>query len=478
MTVIAKVLGNSSFYAYEGEIIQTELDELGVLFYLFINDELYEAATYTMPAHDVTARLELRLTTTIYNVTVNINSEETTKRIISGGVFKLPEVPHLPGHTFIGWYEGEKKITTPTVTVTGNMTLRAVYEEISLAVHHTVTVKNGDHVLSSVSVLSGGNFLIPADLEAPSGYRFAGWFIGENKVTGTIVITADVVIEAKFAEFTLVYLITFIDGDGSVFDEYVLEPGVVITKPDGTPTKASTATMEYRFDSWNGFVQGMLATKDITFYPQFIAMPVINPENIEEKNGTLIINAGNSEKIEMSLAAFDAIINAAPANGAEIAAGNVSIEMDMAILRYLRDKMQDGENLVLTMANVDIDSLNEEMQGVIGDRPVYDISLGDIKTFDGGKLRIGLKYELQEGEDTDHIVVWCVGEDGNVEAFDCVYEDGSIYFMTEHLSYYSIVYDPSVTPSGEPKDGTMLYVVGLLTITIAALVAAVFFVRQ
>lgn len=76
----------------------------------------------------------------------------------------------------------------------------------------------------------------------------------------------------------------------------------------------------------------------------------------------------------------------------------------------------------------------------------------------GGTATIRLEYELQEGDDPGHIIVWFI-EEGNLTAHDAVYavdENGKGYvtFQTNHFSYYTVT---RLTPAqrcdrlGHPK---------------------------
>ena len=346
---------------------------------------------------------------------------------------------------------------------------------------YTVEFESEGFVWPPIQVAYGAEILIPIpDPEKNSTveykYVFKGWLgFPEDKllVESLIGDNGKVRFVAEYEATPRFYDVIFVGYATAI--KIPMAYGTLIELPDINPTKDSTATMEYRFDSWEGYVQGMKVSGDITFRPLFMAVPVISDIGDTIVDGTAVINAGDSEKLELSSDVIGTIMSAAPANGAEVATENGSFEIDLALLEYLRGQLRDGQSLIMTMSKVDVSS-NPEMAAVIGNRPVFDISLGDITSFDGGKLRIGLKYTLQEGENAEHVKIWCVGTDGSIEAFDCVYRDGSVYFETEHLSYYAIVYDPSGTPA--PEDRTLFYVVGLLSITIAALVAATYFARQ
>ena len=469
-------------YSPEGDIVDLRRWSWNTTLDLYIDDIFYAENVYTMPAKNVTFRFENKDVAANYTVKfLNADGSIFSKSTVAWGtIITIPdEVPVKVStgsevFTFAGW-DGY----TEGMAIHNNTIFEPIFTSVPR--QYTVEFVSEGYVIWSGQVEYGTFIRIPIpDPEKEStiehSYEFNGWSgypIDGMLVESLVGNDGKITFVAEYVQSPRYYKISFTGYDSP--RQLYLEYGALIVPPLENPIKASTSTVEYTFYAWEGHTPGMRAYGDMTFKPIFAAVPIIDPQNPDIVNGTLVINVGDSEKIEISLATFDAIIDAAPANGAEIAAGDISLEVDMTLLKYLRDKMNDGENLVMTMSPVNTSSLNKEMRDVIGDCPVYDISFGDIKSFDGGKLKIGLKYA---GENIDGMKVWCVGEDGSVEAFDCIYRDGSLYFETEHLSYYAVVYDPSPVPPGVPEDNTLFLVAGLLSITIAALVAAFFFARQ
>ena len=99
--------------------------------------------------------------------------------------------------------------------------------------------------------------------------------------------------------------------------------------------------------------------------------------------------------------------------------------------------------------------LNEDLLDLLGntdDMKIYNFTItvnteGDDGELPeegqlGGTATIRLEYELQEGDDPGHIIVWFI-EEGNLTAHDAVYavdENGKGYvtFQTTHFSYYTV----------------------------------------
>ncbi|MBP2110107.1 S-layer homology domain-containing protein [Paenibacillus silagei] len=104
----------------------------------------------------------------------------------------------------------------------------------------------------------------------------------------------------------------------------------------------------------------------------------------------------------------------------------------------------DGGDIHIRIARV---SLNEEGQAVLGNRPVYDLSLtageSEIKSFGGGKARISVPYTLKEAEDADALVIYYITESGSLETIRGGYSQAaaSVNFVTPHFSQYIIGYN-------------------------------------
>nr|WP_245363576.1 S-layer homology domain-containing protein [Cohnella thailandensis] len=92
--------------------------------------------------------------------------------------------------------------------------------------------------------------------------------------------------------------------------------------------------------------------------------------------------------------------------------------------------------------------LTEEGKQVLGDRPVYDLTvfLGTekISSFGGGQANVFLPYTLKAGEAPEAIVVYYVTDEGELETVRGHYnaETGTVDFRTAHFSQYIVGYNP------------------------------------
>ncbi|MCM3627856.1 S-layer homology domain-containing protein [Paenibacillus glycanilyticus] len=88
--------------------------------------------------------------------------------------------------------------------------------------------------------------------------------------------------------------------------------------------------------------------------------------------------------------------------------------------------------------------LTAEGKEVLGDRPVYDLSVfaGDkqISSFGGGKAQVSIPYTLKAGEDPESIIVYYVADSGDLQTIRGQYNAaaGTVNFTTTHFSQYII----------------------------------------
>jgi len=219
--------------------------------------------------------------------------------------------------------------------------------------------------------------------------------------------------------------------------------GTVITKPSTEPVKAPEKGVEFQFIGWKGYTEGMTVTGKVTFDPIFKGIVRLNADGVEDKiDGDKVhIEAEGSEEVALSKETIDAISKkvsgSSEVNSFEVSTDNGAIRFDAVATEHLRT--QNAE-VTVSMAKIDKAALSESVKGIVKDRPLYEITVNNISDFKGGKLTIGMKYDLQAGENPDSLEVWCVKSDGSLERFDCTYSNGMVYFETTHLSMYCVAY--------------------------------------
>ncbi len=180
------------------------------------------------------------------------------------------------------------------------------------------------------------------------------------------------------------------------------------------------------------------------------------------------------DKIDAEDSISDAVI--------KLPEGSVTIGKDV-----LSSILETSEEKSITIKVSDAkDALNEEQQKVVGDRPVYDITMlkgsKKVTSFNGKTITVSLPYELKENESPDNIVVYYVKDDGTIEKMDCIYKDGKVSFETNHLSCFTISYEEPEPvpeePAADNNDNTIYYAIAAVLILIVIVAAAYFIIKR
>ena len=122
----------------------------------------------------------------------------------------------------------------------------------------------------------------------------------------------------------------------------------------------------------------------------------------------------------------------------------LEVELDQDTLTMLKEAADGGD--IYIMAKVVASSvLTQAQKEQVGENPVYDVTVlagGNQVSELGGELTVTIPYTLGEGDDPGNIVVWYLKDDGELVQMSCTYDEEteSVSFVTDHLSYYAVVY--------------------------------------
>lgn len=107
-----------------------------------------------------------------------------------------------------------------------------------------------------------------------------------------------------------------------------------------------------------------------------------------------------------------------------------------------------GKDIVISIAKADNASLRDTEKALVGNHPVYDLSISasgnHITDFGGGTVKVSIPYTPEEGEVSENLTVYYIDTAGKVtEMTGAVYdaETGCIVFATRHFSRFAVVYD-------------------------------------
>lgn len=121
----------------------------------------------------------------------------------------------------------------------------------------------------------------------------------------------------------------------------------------------------------------------------------------------------------------------------------VSIQFDDQALASIQSQANKELKIAIAKGN----SISSEAQGLIGNRPVYDISLSSgnaaISKFEGAAI-VTVPYQLQLGEDPNALLIYYVNANGQPEVVtQSVYDaaSGTVKFRTGHFSRYAVGYN-------------------------------------
>ncbi|MBO5669089.1 MAG: hypothetical protein J6R75_01840, partial [Candidatus Methanomethylophilaceae archaeon] len=242
--------------------------------------------------------------------------------------------------------------------------------------------------------------------------------------------------------------------------------GSSIIAPDA-PTKDSTDEYDFIFIEWIGYVASIKVTGEMYFNAAFSASPIVEPEVAD---GKVVFDVNELEGITLSTKIIQDI-EASFQDNEEL---KIVFELNGGIIELDKKAfdMLEGDELI-SIINVPTSNMPGTILNKVQDRPVFDISMGDVHNFGGGKLSRSLHYDLKENEDADNIRIWHFDNEGNHTVTRCTYDLDSetVTFMVNSLSYFSIMYEEDEEPETS-SFGSTVYVI-LSIVMIVALFGAI-----
>ena len=407
----------------------------------------------SVPA-DVT-ELTVQWTAPTYAVTLNtnggtINSGNVTEYTYGVGA-TLPTDVTRTGHTFKGWYDNENLTGSPVTAIgsteTGNKEYWAKWE----ANTYTVTFyPNGGSVnpVAATTDSSGKLSSLPTPTRG-GNYRFDGWY---TEQTGGIKVTLN---QVYTADTTLYAYWIYTSGSSSSEDRDDPSGNAFITdrpNKDNPTTQTTAKPNSVKVDSKGNAVITRSIVADVISVAQSDSIKHGNT-----KNGIAVVvpveisKALAGVQITLKADALDKLVS----SGVK----RFTIDTDsMADFGFMLDTLkelnrQTTGDLILKMKKTAVTS--QEVETAIGNRPVYDITLWEVKNgketavnLSGKTVSIAIPYTPAKNEQPGNLYAVYVDENGNVQWISKSsynMDQKAVIFVAEHFSIYGIGYKNQAT---------------------------------
>lgn len=155
-----------------------------------------------------------------------------------------------------------------------------------------------------------------------------------------------------------------------------------------------------------------------------------------------------------------------------------SIQLSKDVSSNLASK---EEAVSVSISKADKTGLNNTQTSIVGDKPVFELraTVGENESIHelGGTVKVSIPYVLKDGEDPRDIRVYYVDDDGNLHVKHTVYdaETHTVYFETDHFSYYMI---GNVSDSPESSGNSTVMYAAVAAIAAVAVIGAVVLLRR
>ncbi len=263
--------------------------------------------------------------------------------------------------------------------------------------------------------------------------------------------------ERPIYDFSLTGATDFGRGAVTIVIPYVLKNGEnadylkVVAIVDGVATDRTEC-------SYSEGKVTMVAYRPFMFAIGYVDPNVVDAESITSSDNNLFIEMPDTFAVfsEKSLNTIKETAESNPETVMTVSVGQYKAMFDNAAIRSLSNECSE---LVITEAVI-----TDEVRGLVGERPVFEISFDSNTDFGGGFVTFSIPYVLKEGEDPSNLIIYYLNNGEISEEIECEYKDGCVIFSTNHLSTYALGYE-------EPNENSnnMLFVVaGVIVFTLLA----------
>lgn len=359
--------------------------------------------------------------------------------------FLLPEGSQTVTLTADGnTYTGTANVTTSHET-TATLTKQ-------LSTTYTVTFMNGSSTHATKTVVSPSTAIDALPTNPTNGsYTFSGWYTGTNgngtKFNASTPVTSNMTVYAYWTGGGSGG--NGGNGGGSGSGGGTATP--ITATPENKSDQPVTATVPVTATAGaGGAANAAISDKSIT---DAIAKAQADAKAQNKTSNGIAVSVdvtmpqgSNSLTATLNQSSLNSLVSAG-VTSLEINGAPVSISLDLKALQEIQK--QSGSNISITITPAA--GLSSQAQTMIGNRPVYDITLrtvkdgetGDVASLGSGTATLTIPYTPAAGESTAHLFGVYVDEKGNaVRIKGSSYDVGArgILIPTGHFSVYGVGY--------------------------------------
>ncbi len=370
-------------------------------------------------------------------------------------------------YTFKGW-------DNPLSDVVENTTYTAQFTAISKQAspaYYTITFKNWDGtVLYTSSYSYGSNVTYDGATPTRSSddmwtYVFSGWDRPISSVTGDATYTAQFTATAKqptSSQFTIV----FKNWDGTTLSSQEYDSGTAASQiVIPTATRDEDSQFTYTFQGWSPQISD--ATADAEYTAVFSKMVKVD----QKTDGSYSVDIAETSATFTAETIAEIVEKAKNDNTT-----TMTITLEEGVIKFDNSALQSfgSVDTELILSKLAKDRMSIDVSKIVGDNVAYDITFGDNRTFGNGKVTVSVAYALDDGRDADRLIVYYIVDGKVAEEIPCLYDDGYVTFVTDHLSTYAIMY---IEPESDARFPIMYVAIGIVAVLIVV-VGALFLLKK
>ena len=204
----------------------------------YLDDEEYDFESEVNENLMLTAKWKKELTKYVVTFDTDGGSAITKKMVEEGKSVVRPNNPTKSGYSFKEW-QLDRKTYNFNTKVTKDIILKAIWEK--LVFYKVVFDSDGGTKVNDLEVGRNKTVAKPND-PTKSGYKFVGWYLGNNEYNFNTKVTGNITLKAKWEKY---YSVSFdLNGGTGNFNTVNVVAGSKLEKPND-PTRTG-----YTFTGW------------------------------------------------------------------------------------------------------------------------------------------------------------------------------------------------------------------------------------